>query len=146
MRSLIFGDVGNEWGALWNAWDALDKRRGQLLLAGQEVALAAPPKKALQLTEDDDNFLVTGEFPGLTPDGVSVKVFQNTITISVSQDTEEGKKGQPKITRSIRETRVFYLDGVKADEITVKLIAGKLTVTMPKIDSIRRKTLPISTE
>ena len=143
MRSLIFEDVWGDWGNLRDAWYRTFQRQNSLLAAGQDAVLA---REKLQLTEDDDNFFVTGEFPGLTPDGVKVSILENVITIKVSQETLEGEHDQPQITRSVKETRRYLLDNVKSSQVAVKLVDGKLTVTMPKIDEIRRKTLPVSTE
>jgi HSP20 family molecular chaperone IbpA len=101
----------------------------------------------LALSEDDDNFYVSGTILGLTQEGVSIGIVNGLITITIDQETEvSSTPGQPKIKRSFYEKKSFYLYNVKSDLITASLIDGKFTVTLPKVDSIRTKRVKIETK
>ena len=105
------------------------------------------PKELLPLTQDDDNFIVSASIPGLTPKGVSISISNGVITIAIDQETGNKESNKSlEIKRSYHEKRSFYLDGVKEEEISASLIAGKLVVTLPKIDSLRTKRVKVSTE
>ncbi|NHZ85349.1 MAG: Hsp20 family protein, partial [Planctomycetia bacterium] len=90
---------------------------------------------AIDITEDNDAFVVTADLPGLTKKDISINIKENMLTISGERKIE--KKDENKNYRRTERLygsfkRSFQLtDQVIADKITASFKDGVLTVTVP---------------
>jgi HSP20 family protein len=104
----------------------------------------APP---VDIYEDGDNLVLKAELPGLTPDDVQVRVENNTLYLKGERklDKEVKEQNYHRIERSYGTfTRTFTLpNSVDADKVAANFKDGVLTLTMPKKEEAKPKTIKI---
>ncbi|MGI9244493.1 MAG: Hsp20/alpha crystallin family protein [Verrucomicrobiales bacterium] len=117
-----------------DAFDGLEDLGGILSSPG----LAGQAPKA-DLYEDADHFYVTLELPGVKKTDVKVELNDGLLKVgaSLSRETEEGRKNIP-LKRSIR-----LPDEVGTGEVKAKLEDGLLTITLPKLESAKPRSITI---
>ena len=112
-------------------------------------AAEVAPQIRIDVTEDDKQYLVKADIPGVRKEDIDVRVEGNLVTIGaeVRRDKEEKKGG--RVLRAEREygyaSRSFTLasavDDSKAD---AKYTNGVLELTLPKKATAASKKLSIS--
>ena len=92
-----------------------------------------------ELYEDDHNYFVVSELPGVNKSDLSVELIDGEVKINatVSQETADGRKNIP-MNRS-----VTLPDQVGDGEINAKLENGILTVSLPKPEIAKPRTIEI---
>jgi HSP20 family protein len=125
----------------WIEMESLQDRLDRLF-GSSFPALAEQPSEwlpSVDLKEEDGEFVLTGEFPGLTEDDIKVEIEQNVLTLkgekkSEREETQEKNGRWHLIERSYGSfQRSFTLPGnVDASKIDAKFENGVLTVHMPK--------------
>ena len=117
-----------------DAFDGLEDLGGILNSPG----LVGQAPKA-DLYEDVDHFCVTLELPGVKKTDVKVELNDGVLKVgaSLSRETEEGRKNIP-LKRSIR-----LPDEVGTGEVGAKLEDGLLTVTLPKLESAKPRSITV---
>jgi HSP20 family protein len=102
--------------------------------AGQGTRLAA------DVHEDKDNFYARFELPGLKKEDVKVEIHDRLLTVSADRRDKEGESEQTfSLTRSISVP-----EGVRGEAISAKLQDGVLTVTLPKQESRKPRSIEIA--
>jgi HSP20 family protein len=96
----------------------------------------AVPSPAVDITEDDGNYKVTAELPGMSEKDIEVVTSGDTLTIKGEKKQEVERKGK-NLYLSERSygsfRRSFYLpDGVDRSKISADFSKGVLTISMPK--------------
>ena len=101
----------------------------------------------VDIRENDENYILEAELPGVSEDRISLTCENNTLTIGA--DYSEEKKDE-KTCYSERRTghleRSFSLEGVMQDQISAEYKNGILYVTLPKEQPARqpgRRQIPI---
>jgi HSP20 family protein len=94
------------------------------------------PSPAVDITEDDSNYKVTAELPGMSEKDIEVVASGDTLTIKGEKKLEEEQK-EKNFYLSERSygsfQRSFYLPAcVDRDKIAADFSTGVLTITMPK--------------
>ncbi len=103
------------------------------LFASPEARLAA------DVFEDDSNLYTRFEVPGVKKDDVKVEVVDRKLTVSVSRkDTSADGERSFALTRSLS-----IPDLVAEDQISARLEDGILTVTLPKQEQQKPRTIEI---
>ena len=96
----------------------------------------AVPSPAVDITEDDGNYKVTAELPGLNEKDLEVVASGDTLTIKgeKKQEKEQKEKNFYLSERSYGSfQRSFYIpEGVDRDKIAADFSKGVLTITLPK--------------
>ena len=104
----------------------------------------APP---VDIYEDGDNLVLKAELPGLSPDEVQVRVENNTLYLKGERkfDKEVKEQNYHRVERSYGTfTRTFTLpNSVDADKVAANFKDGVLTLTMPKKEEAKPKTIKI---
>ena len=105
---------------------------------------------AVDIRETKDAFDVTAELPGIDAKDVDVSVQENTLTIRGERRREEVKENET-VHRIEREYGVFERSftlprSADAEKIQAKYREGVLSLTVPKREEAKPKSLKISVE
>ena len=105
----------------------------------------APP---VDIYENGDNLVLKAELPGVNPEEVEIRVEDNTLYLKGERKFEKEVKEQNyhRVERSYGTfTRSFSLpNSVDADKVTANYKDGVLTLTMPKKEEAKPKTIKIN--
>jgi len=105
----------------------------------------APP---VDIYENGDNLVLKAELPGFNPDDVEIRVEDNTLYLKGERKFEKEVKEQSyhRVERSYGAfTRTFSLpNSVDADKVAANFKDGVLTLTMPKKEEAKPKTIKIN--
>ena len=105
----------------------------------------APP---VDIYENGDNLVLKAELPGLSPEDVEIRVENNTLYLKGERNFEKEVKEQNyhRVERSYGTfTRTFSLpNSVDADKVAANFKDGVLTLTMPKKEEAKPKTIKIN--
>jgi len=115
---------------------------------GDEGQLASgtctPP---VDIYETDHNLVMKAELPGVDPREVEVRVEDNTLYLKGQRKLEEEvrQENYHRIERTYGTfTRSFALPGsINADKVVAEYKDGVLTLTMPKREEAKPKTIKI---
>jgi len=101
---------------------------------------AAAASLAADIHEDQDNYYARFEMPGVRKEAVKIELSNNLLTVSAEKKEKRGnEESSYSLTRSISVPET-----VKADAIGAKLEDGILTVTLPKTEERKPKTITVS--
>jgi len=109
----------------------------------EDVIPAAPSTRsltpftpAIDVTETDKEYVVRGEFPGVTAEGVKIELKDNAITLSGEKRSEHEKAEGTRhyVERSFGTfSRSFSFDSdIDEDNALAEMSNGVLTVKIPK--------------
>jgi len=102
---------------------------------------------AVDLRENDAQYLMEVELPGLAEKDIEVKLENNLLTISSRKEekTEEKKNGYLlRERRSAHFSRSFVLpEDVEREKIAAEFKNGILTLTFPKVPAAQPKTIEV---
>ena len=106
----------------------------------------------IDIDEDENEYEVTAELPGLRPDDVHVELNQNVLTISGEKrvgfgDEKEQRRRSRWSERSYgRFTRSFSLPGdADSERMEARFSNGVLTIAIPKSEESKPRTIDIKT-
>ncbi len=114
-----------------------------------ESAVTADWTPAVDITEDDNEYLVTADLPDVGKDEVKVTVDKGVLTITGERKKESEEKDEKKkyhrVERSYgRYERSFRLpEEVEDEKVDAKFKDGVLTVHLPKSGVAKQKRLEI---
>ncbi len=93
------------------------------------------------ISEDNDNFYLKADLPGIKKEDVKISYTDGTISISGerSQEKETKEKKFHRIERSYgKYYRSFNVPAeIKEDKIKAEFKDGQLTITIPKADEVK---------
>jgi HSP20 family protein len=102
---------------------------------------------AIDMYQTNDEVVVKAAVPGLKADDVQINVTGDTLFIKGEAKQEEEKKDK---TYHIREQRwgsfersVMLPTNVIADKAKAEFENGILTITLPKAEEVKPKTIPV---
>jgi len=102
----------------------------------------------VDIYETDENLVLKAELPGINPDSVEIRVEDNTLYLKGERKFEKEVKEQNyhRVERSYGAfTRTFSLPGsIDADKVAANFKDGVLTLTMPKKEEAKPKTIKIN--
>ncbi len=115
---------------------------------GEEPGAAGTWTPAVDIYENDNNLVLKAELPGVDPKDVEVRVEDNTLYLKGERRFEKEVKEEHyhRIERAYGSfTRSFALPGsVSAEKVDAQYKDGVLTVTMPKREEAKPKTIKIN--
>lgn len=130
---------------VWNPWrmvprDAFD---------WDDWGFAEYDDVQMDLYEEKDDIIVKLKAPGFGKDDINIQIESNTITVTgnVKEERKEddsSRKYYKKEIRSMSFSRSAELPTmVKADSANAKFQNGILTITLPKSEEVKPKTIDI---
>ena len=104
----------------------------------------------VDIAETDDNVVVTAELPGVNQDNVDITVVNDVLTLKGEKKDEKEikKENYHRIERSYGnfQRSVSLPTGVQADKAKATYKDGILTVTIPKAEESKPKSIKINVE
>jgi HSP20 family protein len=102
---------------------------------------------ALNLTEDQNNYYVRAELPGIQAEQLDIKVSGRNLTISGERKIpteDENVKYHRREREAGKFSKVLALPGqINAEQISAKLTHGVLRVTVPKAEAQKPKQINV---
>ena len=89
----------------------------------------------IDVQENDNEYLVEAELPGVNRDEVNIEMNEGRLNISIQREesiNEENKNYVHKERRFSSMSRSLYLDDAKSTGIKAKLENGVLSIIVPK--------------
>ena len=125
-----------------------DMFRGFMRPWRAEMTQRAPQIK-LDVNENEGNFLIKAEMPGVRKEDIDVRIDGNQVTISAELKKESDEKKEGRVIRSERQygyaSRSFTLScAVDETKANAKMQDGVLNLTLPKKTTTSSRRLPIS--
>jgi len=101
----------------------------------------------MNVYDDKDNIIVTAELPGLTKDQVDITYSDGILTVSGKQQPLAKGKNMTVIRKERSEgdfeKTVRLPTKIKQDAIKASFSNGILTISMPKAEEVKPKTIAI---
>jgi len=95
---------------------------------------------ATDIHEDKDNYYASFEVPGVKKDDVKIELNDRMLTVTVDRREKSGESES-----SFTSTRSISVpDSVKPEGILAKLEDGILTVTLPKSEERKPRTIEVA--
>ncbi len=89
---------------------------------------------------DDESYFLVAELPGVKKEDVDLKLENAVLTI-----TAKRLRGEGEHAKELKSSRAITVgDDINADEVIAKLENGMLTVTLPKVEERKPKSIAIS--
>jgi len=102
---------------------------------------------AIDLSEQEDAFVMKVDVPGLEPKDVQVQIYGDTVTVSGERNEEKETKDKTFYRLERRQgsfTRSVTLPcSVNADESAAEYVNGVLTLTLPKAEKSKAKKIAV---
>jgi HSP20 family protein len=115
---------------------------------GEEDGKMGAWSPAVDIFETEQSIVLKAELPGIDPKDVEVRVENNTLFLKGQRkfENEVKEENYHRIERSYGSfTRTFALPGtVNAEGVSADYKGGILTLTMPKREEAKPKTIKIS--
>ena len=101
----------------------------------------------LDLRETEDSYVVETVLPGAKPENVDISVLGDSLRITAEVRDEGERSGEKWLVRERRygrfERSINLPSNVKADQSTADFRDGILTISLPKAESARPRTIPV---
>jgi HSP20 family protein len=111
-------------------------------VAAPQTAVAVP----LSMWEDEDNYYVEVDAPGMTEKDIDVSIHHGNLIVTGERRCE--RKGPGYDTRSYGrfQQRISLPTGAKTDKVDAKLANGVLSLTFPKGDEAKPRKIALRSE
>jgi HSP20 family protein len=136
---------------LWDfdVFSEMERLRREMnnLFSGYEQTAGNATFPLLNVYDSKDNIVVTAELPGLSKDQVKISFADNILTLSGELKALPKSKGMTIVRRERSEGEfektLRIPTKVKQDAISASFTNGILTITLPKADDVKPKTIAI---
>jgi HSP20 family protein len=136
----------------WGGFDELDRMRRDVdrLFEGLVGSFREPTAGVFPLTnvtEDDHNYYVRAELPGMASDEIDISVTGDSLSVSGERKIAAEKK-EAKYHRREREagkfSRMISLPGqIDTEKVEASCLDGILTITLPKAEAAKPKQITV---
>jgi HSP20 family protein len=121
--------------------DSFVRPSGPMSQAGGPVALP------LDVSENENEFVVRASLPGIKPEDVQITVHGDTLTIQGESKFEDEKKGERWHLRERRagsfQRSIMLTTPVNSDKAQAQFEHGVLTLTLPKSEQAKPRQIKI---
>jgi len=105
---------------------------------------------ALDMYETEDSVVVKTAIPGMKPEDLDISVTGNTLTIRAETTEEEEIKREHYLRRERRHgscaRSVTLPSGLQTDMAEADYTDGVLTLTFPKAEEVKAKTIKVKSQ
>jgi HSP20 family protein len=137
----------------WEGFDELNRMRREMNrlfegLTGWPLREARAGVFPLtNVTEDDHNYYVRAELPGMASDEINISVTGNSLSISGERKIRSEKE-EARYHRREREagkfSRMISLPGqIDTEKVKASCVDGVLTLTLPKAEAAKPKQITV---
>lgn len=114
--------------------------------------IAATPRPALNIGETEHAFIVQTEVPGFRMEDIEITLHADTLTLRGKRPdtTSSSRDEQANVLRSERSTPQAFARSlsigtpIDAARVSASLELGVLTITLPKAEAAKPRTIPIT--
>jgi len=114
---------------------------------GGKLADGGPAMLPLDISENENEFIVKASLPGVKPDDVQITAHGDTLTIRGQIKAEEEKKDENYHLRERRfgrfQSTVKLSSPIRADQAQARFEDGVLTLTLPKAEEAKPKQIKV---
>lgn len=118
--------------------------RGMPMFVPEETMDWVP---AMNLEEEDEEYILTAELPGMSREDVEVEVEENVLTLrgekKMEREEKEGRWHMSERSWGTFERSLTLPRSVDPDEIEAEFQDGLLTVHLPKRQDVRGRKIPL---
>jgi HSP20 family protein len=107
---------------------------------GDDRRLAYPP---LNLSNDDENIYVRAELPGVNLADVELTLSDKTLVLKGERSAPKGKYYRQERQSGVFHRVVNIAVPVDRDKVTAVMTDGVLTVTLPKTEEVKPRSINI---
>lgn len=102
----------------------------------------------VDISEDDKEYLVKAELPGIKKEDVHISVEKGVLTITGERKFEKEDKKHHRVERAYgRFVRTFIVpDDAEADKVHAEFKDGLLTIHIPKSEQAKPKQIEVRVE
>ena len=101
----------------------------------------------LNITQDDDNFYVRAEIPGIKPTELSISALRNRVSISgkreIPREHERVSYHRKERSEGAFNRAVTLPTEVDADRVDARYADGILTLTLPKAEQAKPRQIAV---
>jgi HSP20 family protein len=128
--------------------DAMDRLlRDSFVSPSMMFTMTGEENLRLDVLEDQDRYVVHASLPGLKPEDVQINLQGDTLSIRAQTPQTAEEKGKTYLLRERQQVscaRSITLPGpIDADRASAQFEHGVLTLTLPKAEAARPKTIKI---
>jgi len=143
MKNVVRWTPSREFGSLWNALDRM--LDDSYMMPSDQVRNWG---LALDVSENDNAYVVQASVPGIDPKDISVTIEKNVLTISGETQADESINSEEYRLRERRygtfSRSLRFPVEVSADSIEANYERGVLTLIVPKTEEVRPKKIAVN--
>lgn len=103
---------------------------------------------AFDIHENEDNYIVETDLPGIDPDNIGVTLHENTLTVTAEINREELQEGERQLISERRYGRfqrsVRLPETVDADKVEANFENGVLMLTIAKSEATKPRQISVN--
>ncbi len=103
---------------------------------------------ALDVEEQADAYIVRANLPGVSQDGISVNIHDDTLTVSAESAAENRDENSKMLIRERRfgkfSRSLRFPTVVNGDAVEASFENGVLSITLPKADHVKPRQIPVN--
>ena len=137
----------------YEPWNLLNQLQRELSRAHEDDSAegsiaTAEWTPAVDIKEEDDQFVLHADIPGVKPEDIDVSMEDGVLTVKGEKETEakSEEKGYKRVERTYGSFyRRFSLpDTADADAISAKSKHGVLEIVIPKREAVKPKKISVT--
>ena len=137
----------------YEPWNLLNQLQRELSQAHENDSVegsiaTAEWTPAVDIKEEDDQFVLHADIPGVKPEDIDVSMEDGVLTVKGEKETEakSEEKGYKRVERTYGSFyRRFSLpDTADADSISAKSKHGVLEIVIPKREAVKPKKISVT--
>ena len=147
MANIIRWNPFREMAAMQSAMDRLFEENWRPFFEEGQLGLHS---LALDMYEDDNNYVVTTEMPGVKPENIQVRVENDMLSIEGEIPEEVMEQKDERVIMKERRygkfsRRVRLPQTVDANKVEAAYQDGVLRLTLPKSEAAQPRRIPVKT-
>jgi HSP20 family protein len=103
----------------------------------------------MNITQDDDNFYLRAEVPGIKPKDLSISAVRNRVSLAdkreIQREHERVSYHRKKLPEGAFNRTVTLPTEVDAERVDAKYADGVLTLTLPKAEEAKPRQIVVRT-